>query len=83
MPGKPEDSKEEKQESVPEENNASQEQQEQPVVREVTQTDRLNKKLLSSLLERMNSKDSLTERFSTTEDQPESSNSTDQDEFAP
>ncbi|KAF4520751.1 hypothetical protein B566_EDAN007380 [Ephemera danica] len=88
MPDKPNESKEQEQEKMPEGENKpaiTQPERPEPVAeREVTQTDRLNKKLLSSLLERMNSSDTLADRFKDSQDNGEGENSgADQDEFAP
>ncbi|XP_059474990.1 uncharacterized protein LOC132196404 [Neocloeon triangulifer] len=86
MPGKPEE-KAEKQAETPEKepeqpNGEVNGDQDQEQVRELTQTDRLNRRLLSSLLERMNSNDDLMQRFSSTNNNQPQSPDQSADDFA-
>lgn len=79
MPHKPE----EKPEQQPEQQNGVENvQEEEEVVRELSQTDRLNKRLLSSFLERMNSNDDLLQRFSSSNNNQATSQEPSKDEFA-
>lgn len=81
MPDKPEEQTEQKQE--PEQQNGVENgQEEEEVVRELSQTDRLNKRLLSSFLERMNSNDGLLQRFASTNNNQATSQEQSTDEFA-